>query len=456
MNPNTKHPRQTTHPMPRLARRDFLRAACALTAAATGGARAQTAPDYKALVCIFLAGGNDGHNLIVPLGSAAYAAYKSARGGLALPDGSATLIAVNTGAGVPYGLNSGLTAIAPLWAQRRLAVVANLGPLAAPTSRAQYLAGMVPLPSNLYSHSDQIVITQSGNANGGGTGWGGRTADAMAPSNAGSRFPAALSMAGAATFSIGSVVPSASLAPGFDLGLNGFSVWPSSAAQARSQALAQILTIDNGVRLVQAANHVRDDALSLSALLRNTSAGTVSTPFPGTTLGQQLQQVARIIALRGSTGVRRQVFFCQLGGFDTHSAQGWTHWDLLRRVGEAMAAFHAATVELGVAAQVTTFTQSEFGRTLQPSGSGSDHGWGSHAVLMGAAVLGGEVYGRFPYPALAGPDDAGSRGVLIPTTSLEQFGATLARWYGADTAALATAFPNLAAFAPQNLGFMAG
>jgi uncharacterized protein (DUF1501 family) len=442
-------------------RRQLLRSALALTgglALATRSAHAQTAPadDYKALVCVFLVGGHDGHNLVVPLEAQAYAEYRRLRGPLALPDGSAGLLPVSTGAGTPYGLNSGLSAIAPLWASRQLAVMANLGPLAAPTTRAQILAGTATLPSNLYSHSDQIQLAQAGNAHGGGgTGWGARCVDAVLARNGSARFPAAVSVAGNALYTTGAQVASASLLPGFDLGMDGLNVWPASASQARATALAQILALDSGVRLIQAANTVRRDAVALNGLLRSSSAGVVNTAFPGTDLGQQLRQVARVMALRGSTGLRRQVFFCQLGGFDTHSNQGWTHWDLLRQLGEALAAFHAATVELGLAARVTTFTQSEFGRTLQPSGSGSDHGWGNHQLLMGAAVRGGEVWGRFPYPALGGPDDAGTRGALIPSTPLEVFGATLARWFGADAAALSAAFPNLGAFAPQDLGFMA-
>lgn len=440
-------------------RRDFLRWASALTGAALAGqnAMAQNAPDYRALVCIFLAGGNDGHNLIVPTAAAPYAAYRAIRGPLALPDGSAGLLPVLTPTGIPYGLNSGLNAIAPLWSQGRLAVIANMGPLAAPTQREHYLSGTVTVPSNLFSHSDQMVQTQTGNATGGGgTGWAGRAADAVLARNQGSRFPAAISMAGTALFGVGQQVPSASLLPGFDLGLNGMQVWPDTAANARSKALAEILQQDAGVALVQASNRIRQDALTLNGLLRSASATALTTPFPGTTLGAQLQQVARIIRLRTSVGVSRQVFFCSLGGFDTHSNQGWTHWDLLRQVGDAMAAFYAATVEMGLAGQVTTFTQSEFGRTLQPSGSGSDHGWGNHHLVMGAGVRGGDVYGKFPFPALGGADDSGNRGALIPSTSLEQFGATLARWFGVPAGDIPTVFPNLAAFAPADMGFLPG
>ncbi|MBI5256721.1 MAG: DUF1501 domain-containing protein [Burkholderiales bacterium] len=447
------------HHSPALARsrRAFLQQASALLGAAAfgAGAQAQTASGYKALVCIFLAGGNDGHNTVVPLSTAAYNAYRSLRGGLALPDANTQLTQVLTPAGVPYGLNSGLNAIAPLWGQGKLAVVANVGMLSRPITRAQYLDGSVRAPSNLFSHSDQIQAMQTGNANGsGGTGWGGRTVDAVQSMNGTSRFPSAISMAGNALFCAGSVVQSASLIPGFDLTPDGMTSWPDSATAARKAALNQILALDSGLTLIQAANKVRQDAVSLNGLLAGTGGGTLATAFPGTDLGRQLQQVAKIIQLRASTGITRQVFFCSIGGFDLHSAQSWAQWDLLRQVGEAMSAFYNATVELGVASGVTTFTESDFGRTLQPSGSGTDHGWGSHHLVMGGAVRGGDVYGSFPFPALGGPDDCGSRGALIPSTSLDQYGATLAKWFGVGPAALAQVFPNLGYFPTPDLGFM--
>lgn len=435
-------------------RRALLRAACALTAAPALPSLAQSTEDYRALVCIFLAGGCDGHNVLVPQSAAAYAAYRQLRGGLALPDQNTGLLPITTADGVAYALNSGLQTVHPLWAQGKLAAIANVGPLLAPTTRAQIVGGTATLPANLFSHSDQIQLAQAGNGSGGGTGWGGRTADALVARNGTSRFPAAVSMAGGALFTSGAQVPSASLVPGFNLDVSGMNTWPASATAARTLALNEILALDGGVKLIQAANQVRRDALSLGTLLRSSGTGTVNTVFPGTDLGRQLQQVARVIALRQTVGVRRQVFFVQLGGFDTHSSQSWQHWDLLRQLGDAMGAFYNATVELGVAPLVTSFTQSEFGRSLQPSGSGTDHGWGNHHLILGGAVRGGQVYGRFPYPALGGADDANSRGVLIPTTSLEQFGATLARWFGLDAAALAAAFPALAAFSPQDLGFM--
>ena len=450
------------HHVSALSRRAFLRRSSLLaTATGLGGmgmlnALAQSAPDYKALVCIFLMGGNDGHNVIVPLNGPDHAAFRAVRGSLALPDGNTQLLPVTARNGIPYGLNSGLAAIHPLWAQEKLAVVANLGMLVRPTTRTQYLNATVGLPSNLFSHSDQVMQMQAGDPNGsGGTGWAGRIADATRALNGSATFPPAISVAGSALFCSGNVVQSTSLLPGFDLSADGLTAWPASAAAAKVLGLQQMLTFDSGLSMVQAANHVRKDALELNGMLRSLNgAGNVSTVFPGTSIGQQLKQVAQVIRLRGSTGMNRQVFFCALGGFDTHSAQSWAQWDLLRQVSEGMAAFYQATLEMGIADRVTTFTASEFGRTLQPSGSGSDHGWGNHQIILGGAERGGDVYGTFPTLALGGPDDSGSRGVLIPTTSLDQFGGTLARWFGVTPEAMPTVFPNLDNFATQDLGFV--
>lgn len=447
------------------SRRAFLQRASALVGAASLAplaAHGQATPaDYKALVCVFLLGGNDGHNTVVPLDSAPYAAYRVARGGLALPDGNTTLLPVSTPSGARYGLNSGLAAIAPLWAQGQLAVLANVGMLARPVTRAQVLAGTAQLPSNLFSHSDQIVQMQTADTNGsGGTGWAGRSVDEVKARNGTSRFPPAISMNGPALFCNSAGAASASLLPGFDLTPDGMSAWPASAAAAKTQALNEILTLTSGLSLVQAANQVRQDAVSLNRLLVDGAAGGAGggngpAGFPGTPLGQQLQQVARIIGLRDSTGITRQVFFCSIGGFDTHAGQSWQQWDLLRQVAESLAAFHSAMATMGLAKQVTAFTESEFGRTLQPSGTGTDHGWGNHHLILGGAVKGGDLYGTLPTPTLGGPQDAGSRGALIPGTSLDQYGATLARWFGVAPAGMARVFPNLARFAQADLGFMA-
>ena len=295
-------------------------------------ALAQAPADYKALVCVFLFGGNDSNNMIVPQAQSEYNAYRSIRGGLALPDTSAQLLTVNAASGTPYAVSNGLADIHPLWGQQKFAVVANVGMLVQPTTRAQFLANSVPLPSNLFSHSDQILQMQAGAPNTGvGSGWAGRVADAMASANTGSSFPSSISMDGPQLFCRGNIVQSASLIPGFDSALYGMDMWPASAAAARRQGLQEILALDSGVNIIQAANKVRQDALELSAMLKSANSSTpLLTQFPGTNLGNQLKQVAQVIQLRGQIGLKRQVFFCSLDGFDTHGGQSWQPWDLLK------------------------------------------------------------------------------------------------------------------------------
>ncbi len=273
--------------------------------------------------------------------------------------------------------------------------------------------------------------------------------------NTGVAFPAAFSISGPALLDTGNYIQSASLFPGFDLSPDGLSAWPAAAATARAQALNDVLTFDNGLTMVQAANQVRQNAVTLNGLLKSAgSTAPLTTVFPGTTLGSQMQQVAEIIKLRTTTGISRQVFFCSLSGFDTHSGQSWQQWDLFGQVSDAMRALYDATLEMGIADKVTTFTETDFGRTLQPSGTGTDHGWGGHNLVLGGAVRGGDIYGTFPMPALGGPDDANTRGVLIPTTSLDQYGATLASWFGVTSDALTQVFPNIGKFATANVGFL--
>lgn len=411
-------------------------------------------PDYKALVCIFLAGGNDGHNTIVPLTQSQFNAYRAARGTLSLPDSNGPMVPISAPDGTPYGLNPGLASLGPLWTQGKFAIMANVGMLVQPLVRAQYLQKAAKVPTNLFSHADQLQQMQSGiPSTSGGSGWGGRAADQTQILNGASGFPPAFSIAGPALFATGSVIKSAALLPGFNLDADGMQLWPQAAADARKLGLQQILQFNSGLTLVQAANQVRTDALSLNAMLTGT-ASNLSTVFPGTSLGDQLKQVATIINLRASTGIRRQVFFCMLGGFDTHGSQSWQHFDLLRQVSDAVLAFYNATVEMGIPNSVTSFTLSDFGRTLQPSGSGSDHGWGNHHLVIGGAVKGGTVYGQFPDLSLGGPDDSGSRGALIPSTSVDQFGATMASWLGVSAGQMSKVFPNIGNFATQNLGFV--
>jgi uncharacterized protein (DUF1501 family) len=470
-------------------RRTFLRIAGLAPLARFGAMNAFASsgvdPNYKALVCIFLFGGNDGNNMIVPApGTGEYAAYKAIRGSLALPDPNATLQGMNvtpkTYVGPnktpAYALNDGLKLILPLWGSGQLAVIANVGLLVQPTTQAQYQATVtggpaVPLPTNLFSHADQQVQMQAGiPSSSASTGWAGRVADAVAAQNAGGSFPPSVSVSGPALFSKGNVVQSASLIPGFNMQLNGFTTWQPAVGQTRQTQYQSILTLNSGLTMIQAADKVRQDAVNLSALLSNLPpASPFTRPFPQTDIGAQLQQVAQIMQLQPQIGLKRQIFFCSLGGFDTHSGQSWQQFSLLGEIADAMLSLYSATQDLGIANQVTTFTESEFGRTLQPSGTGCDHGWGGHQLVLGGAVHGGDIYGRYPTMAIGGPDDCLSnsnpstpaRGAWLPSTAIDQFAATLGKWFGVDMTnpgIVAQTFPNLASFTsaglPADLGFM--
>lgn len=415
--------------------------------------------DYKALICVFLFGGSDGHNVVVPLDATQYTAYQAARGGLALPLNQ--LLPISDPTQGAFGLHYGLPELQAIYQAGRMAVLSNVGMLVRPTSYAEYLAAS-QLPTNLRSHSDQVVQMQTGIPNSGGsTGWGGRTADLLAASNVNTSFPVSIAVGGSALYCVGNTTAAASLQPGNDLDQGAMNFWPASAAAVRNAAQARILAAESGNDLVNAANRALIDARQLNPLLKAASgAPAFTTQFPTTSLGRQLKEVARLISLHTQLNVGRQVFFCSLGGFDTHSNQSWNHWDLLQQVSKAVAAFYQATTEMGMADRVTTFTMSDFGRTLQPSGSGTDHGWGSHHLVVGGAVQGGRIYGRFPrmtnYASLnsTADDYADARGGLLPQASLAQYGATLAKWFGAGDGQLNSLFPQLANFSTRDLGFM--
>ena len=410
--------------------------------------------DYKALVCIFLFGGNDGNNTVVPISTPgsnpanSYSKYAQVRGGLALP--TAGLNVIGNSKGDQYGLHPSLTELAALYNNNRnVAVLVNVGTLVTPLTQAQYKNQLAAIPSNLFSHLDQQTEWQTSLAQGSGaTGWGGRVADAVQSCNT-SGFPTVVSVGGNNLFNTGAETNPATVTAGQVLGLQGFNA--SAVSAARLSALQSLLTFDNGVSLVQASNAIASSGLNQATVLNEALAGAkaLTTVFPNTSLGQQLAQVAKIINVRSELGMRRQIFFAYLGGFDTHDLELNDQGTGLAQVSQAMQAFHDATVEMGTADQVVTFTESDFGRTLQPSGGaslGTDHAWGSHHFVMGGAVKGGDIYGTFPTLELSGPDDANNRGVWIPTTSLDQYGASLASWFGVDPSKLGDVFPNLVNF----------
>ena len=413
-------------------------------------ALAQSGPDYRALVCVFLFGGNDSNNTIIPMDDTNYQAYQSIRGSLALSAADLTpTVMSNTGA--PYAFHGKLTELASMFSSKELAVVANVGSLVQPLTRAQYQSAQAVIPLNLFSHSDQQLAWQTSIAQGHSpTGWAGRAADYIASQSVNSSsFPTFFSVAGNALEGTGLSTQPVALAPGQSMNLVG--------PAAGITAINTVLKTNSGMSLAQAANdtlsHSITDAAALSAALAKST--TLKTTFPTTSIGQQLQQVAQIIQVQSYLGMRRQIFFCSLGGFDTHAGELQTHDTLYPQLSPALAAFYNATQELGMAQNVTTFTESDFSRTFQPTtDDGSDHAWGGHHLVLGGAVQGGQIFGQFPTFALGGPNDTDTRGRWIPTTSIDQYGATLCAWFGIPSSALATVFPNLANFPTQNIGFL--
>lgn len=433
----------------------------ALQMAALGEAAAASAPladadDYRALVCVFLLGGNDHANTVVPCDADNHAAYAALRPQLALPLARLQALRprVPLSSGVQLALAPALGGLPALFEAGRLGVLLNVGPLLAPTTLAQYQAHSVPLPPKLFSHNDQQSLWQSGLAEGAGTGWGGRLGDLMLSGNPGSTF-SCMNAAGNAVFMTGRQ------AAQYQVSAAGPVRLRASQGQAfGSAAVARAL-----LSLTQAASpHALEDeharimrrAVAAEAQLSQAldAAPVLTTPFDAANpLAAQLHMVARTVAARRALGVRRQVFLVALGGFDLHDNLAARHPVLQAQLADALLSLDTALQELGVAPQVTTFTASDFGRTLSANGDGTDHGWGSHHVVMGGAVAGGRFWGRAPATAVNGPDDVG-RGRLLPSTSVDQLGAELALWMGVSPSDLPLVFPQVSRFDVGQLGLM--
>jgi len=426
-------------------------------------ALAQSPVNYQALVCVFLFGGNDANNMLIPMDPAGYANYLNNRGavasgGIALPQNTLLPIASKTrqNGQTAFGLHPNLPEVQALFNSGNLAFLANVGPLLQPVTQAQYLANSLPVPVNLFSHLDQQMQWQSLELDGFyKTGWAGRIADNIGSLNLNAAFPPVTSVAGSAIFCTGQQTQPYAIIPGTTPGLVGFD--GSASSNARLQALQELLTFNTGVSLIQPASTITGNSLTQTATLSSALAAAkpLATVFPATGLGAQLKQVAQIISVRSALGLNRQVFFCSLGSFDTHTNQIATQQALFSQLSPALNAFYNATVELNLAQQVTTFTMSDFSRTYQPASSGgSDHAWGGVQMIIGGGVAGGDIYGTLPIFALGGPSDVGTNGRWIPTTAIDQFGATLARWFGVPSTAFAAIFPNLANFSTQTLPFL--
>ena len=432
----------------------------ALNLAALGQASAATAADYKALVCVFLYGGNDYANTLVPYDSSNYSLYNGLRPTLAYARSAldATALSPSTAlaGGRQYALAPELAPLLPLFDAGRLAVQLNVGTLVQPTTKAQYLAKSVLLPPKLFSHNDQQSVWQASSPEGATSGWGGRIGDLFEAGNGNATFTC-VNVSGNAVFLSGKSAVQYQVSPTGSVPIKALAN-PLFGSAACSAALQTLITQDRSHLLEAEYNRVTRRSIDANAQMATglVPASSITTPFPsGNALADQLKMVARMVASASALGAKRQVFFVSLGGFDTHDGLLTDHPVLLTNVANALAAFYQATVDLGVANQVTTFTASDFGRTLTGNNDGSDHGWGSMHFMLGGAVAGKRFYGTPPVVANDGPDDVG-QGRLLPTTSVDQYAATLGKWLGASDTDLLSLLPNLKNYdiGARNLGFV--
>ena len=431
----------------------------ALNLAAMGEAAAATATDYKALVCVFLYGGNDYGNTLIPYDNARYAAYQGMRPTLAYAQSALTptLLTPTTALanGAQYALAPELAPLLPIFTANKLGVMLNVGTLVQPTTKDQYTKKSVPLPPKLFSHNDQQSVWQSSSPEGATSGWGGRIGDLFQAGNGNATFTC-VNVASNAVFLSGKTAVQYQVSTNGPVLLGGVKN-PLFGSAACSAALRTLITAPSAHLFESEYTRVTSRSLSAADVLTTALAGgpAIATVFPtGNSLGDQLKLVARMISTSTEVGAKRQVFFVSLGGFDTHDGLAAIHPGLLTSVADALSAFYAATVELGVADRVTTFTASDFGRTLTAN-DGSDHGWGSMHFMVGGAVNGGRYYGTPPVVANDGPDDVG-QGRLLPSTSVDQYAATLGKWFGISDTDLLTVLPNLSNWdaSKRNLGFV--
>ncbi len=429
--------------------------------AAIGEAAAATASDYKALVCVFLFGGNDYANTLPPYDQASYNLYAAARQNLAHPRATlaATLLNPSTAlaGGRQYALSPTMAPLVPIFDAGRMAVVLNVGTLVQPTTKAQYTANSVRLPPKLFSHNDQQSYWQASNPEGATSGWGGRLGDLLQSGN-GTATLTCINATGNAVFLSGRTAIPYSVGTTGPIALlnNGSTLFGSTAA---ASTLRTLMTGTNANMFANEHATVSRRALDTYAQVNAALAGAPVANFPlfptGNNLASQLQIVARLISVSQELGAKRQVFFVSQGGFDLHDNLLAQHPGLLGNVANAIRAFYDTTVALGVADRVTTFTGSDFGRTLQSNDDGSDHGWGGMHFVAGGAVNGRRFYGTPPAIGNNTPDDVG-QGRLLPTISVDQYASTLASWFGVSASNMSTVLPNIGNYNPStwNLGFV--
>jgi uncharacterized protein (DUF1501 family) len=455
--------------MKKINRREFLRhssAAAATTAFAhyPGMAFSQgmgvSAPfgDYKALVCLFMFGGNDSYNMLVPRSTPEYNAYAASRQNLALQQTNLLPINPLTPDGAQYGLHPSMTGMQTLFEQGRAAFVANMGPLVEPTTKDQYFNQSVLLPPQLFSHNDQQDQWHSlKGATVSNTGWAGRIADLIRTNVANQQLATNVSLFGSSLFQSADETIAYVMGNNGPVPFTGFSSSgdPNDLFFQQRLAFERVLNAEYDTIYERGYADVQRRAVEtidlVQGALDDPGRQRVTTVFPQSQLGNQLRTVAEMIAARDTLQMERQIFFVATGGFDTHDDQVLLQPGLLGGISDAVAAFYDATIELGVSNAVTTFSMSDFGRTLTSNGDGSDHGWGGHSFVVGDAVAGQDIYGIFPDLSLGSFDDVGG-GRMIPTTSADQYAATLSRWFGVDESDMVSVAPNIGNFIQQDLG----
>ncbi|MEM1449485.1 MAG: DUF1501 domain-containing protein [Planctomycetota bacterium] len=406
--------------------------------------------DYKALVCVFLYGGADTFNVLVPTSTAEYDVYAASRGDLAEAQGSLLPITPLTPDGATYGVHGQMPAVQQMFQDGKLAFVPNTGPLVRPLSKTEFLSGTAPIPPYLFSHNDQQTQWQVAQADGPrNTGWAGRMLDLMPGASGGSNLSPGIGIDLTAQLLVGTqTVP-------YVLGVDGTESLGIAADPVRRTVVEAMMqsthALGSEFARVQRESIEIDDLLS--QVLANAPDFSALFPQPSF-LAAQLQMVARMISVHAALGVTRQVFFVGTGGWDTHDAQTAQLPGLLGSLSSALGGFQAAMEQIGEESNVTSFTHTEFGRTLSSNGQGSDHGWGGHALAFGGAVRGQDIYGAMPNLQINGPDDIGE-GRIMPRIGVDQFASTLAKWFGLAPAEVNQVFPNVQNFATSDLGFLA-
>ncbi|THD37361.1 MAG: DUF1501 domain-containing protein [Sphingomonas sp.] len=454
------------------SRRAFLKRSAALgfagvatpfvtSLAAIGEAAAAVSTDYKALVCVFLYGGNDYANTLPPYDQASYNQYFAARSNIATDRAALAATLLNPATALPggrqYAMAPTMAPLLPLFNAGKLAVALNVGTLVQPTTKAQYTANSVKLPPKLFSHNDQQSYFQASNPEGATTGWGGRIGDLFQSGN-GSATLTCVNASGNAVYLTGTSAVQYAVGTSGPIALINNSSQLYSSPTAMS-TLKSLITGSSTNILANEHARVTKRALDTYTQLSGALAGAPAANFPlfpsGNSLADQLKIVARMISVSAELGAKRQVFFVSLGGFDMHDFLVRDHPTQVGLVANAMKAFYDTTAALGVADKVTTFTASDFGRTLQSNDDGSDHGWGSMHFVMGGAVNGQKFYGTPPAVGNGTPDDVG-QGRLLPTISVDQYAATLASWFGVTNGQMSTVLPNIGNYNPStwNLGFV--